>query len=303
MLFSKVKFFKINKDFPIDEKSLSQSLNAHLFTKIEKTQISTQGFVNPFNQFANNPVYGVSGSFLVTLREDSKSIPPSAVKRKTDYRVRELEKKKGEAASKEDKLEIKEQVLSEMISAFPLDFIKTKYINAIIFPSEQYIAIDSVSTKDCESMKGMLKASIGALPVIDYECDSMPSSVMTSWLQDEENVPDELTILQECQLKDDVDERGAVVHCKNQDLSAEEVESHLDAGKVAVMIAVEWNDSLKFKLKEDLTIQGISYSELMKERLKDDCGDGAASSRFDAELALTVESLRMLAPNILQIFA
>lgn len=302
MLFNKVKFFKINKDFPVDESSLTKSLEAHLFTKIDKTQMSTQGFVNPFTHYADKPVYGMSGTFMVTLREDSKSIPAAAVKRKANLRIKELEKSKGEKASKDEKIDIKDQVLSEMCSAFPHDFVKDKYISAIIFPKEKLIAIDSVSDKDCELILTMLRTSIGTLPVIEFESDSIPTQVMTDWLKDESSVPDELNLLQECQLKDELDDGGAVATFKNQELNCDEIEGHLDAGKVASIVAVEWNDSLKFKIREDLTIHGVSYTDFVKDRLKDDSGEGAPIQKFDAEVALTVENLRMLAPNLLEIF-
>lgn len=304
MLFSKTKFYKINKDFPINEQSLNQSLSKYLFKKIEKSQLSTQGFVNPFSLYPDNAVYVMSGAFMVCLREDSKSIPASAVKRKVLYRVRELEKNRGgEKASKEEKDDIKEQVLSEMISSFPLDFVKTKHINAIIFPKSNLLAIDSTSSKDCELMMAMLRTAIGTLPVIEFESDSIPSTVMTGWLRDTSSLPDELQLGEECQLKDEADDRGAVVVCKNQDLTSDEIECHLDSGKVVSMLAVEWNDSLFFKIKDDLTIVGASYTDFVKERIKDDSGEGKAPEKFDAELAITVENLQMLAPNLIAMFS
>lgn len=302
MLFGKVKFYKINKDFPIDEQSLTNSLSKYLFQKIDRTQVSTQGFVNPFSQYADKPVYGMTGAFMVCLREDSKPIPASAIKRKTNFRVRELEKKKGEKATKEEKDDIKDQVTSEMVSQFPLDFVKTKHVNAIIFPKNNLLAIDTTSSKDCELIMAMLRTAIGTLPVIEFEADSMPTMVMTEWLRDSSSVPDSIELGHECQLKDESDEKGAVVACKNQELASDEIEAHLDAGKVVSMVSVEWNDSLRFKIKDDLTIVGISYTDFLKERLKDDSGEGKAPEKFDAELAIAVENLRMLAPNILEMF-
>lgn len=303
MLFSKVKYYRLTKPLSLAENDLRRSLEPSLFRPIEKSQVSCQGFVNPQNLRSENPIHGVTDTFLLCLRIDSKSIPASTVKKKTLDRVRQLEKSKGDKASKEEKEDIKEQVTSEMVSSYPLDFVKSKHVYVLLMPNEDLIAINSASPGECELVLSMLRKVLGSLPVVEFEVGSMPSAVMTQWLKDESDVPDEIIILQEAQLRDELDEKGATAHIKNQDLTSEEIMTHLESGKVVIMLSVEWNDSLSFKIKDDLTIVGISYTEFLKERLKSE-GEGAdAMQKFDSEIVLTVESLKQLAPNLQQLFA
>lgn len=303
MIFPQARYFKISKQLDLTEANISKSLDQFLFKNIEKTQQSTSGFVNPFSQYQKNPVYGMSGAYMVCLRTDSKTIPPSAVKRKTDKKVKEQEKVRGEKLNKADKDDIKEQVLSEMLAAFPLDFVKTKYVYGIIYIKEQLFVIDTASDADAELITTLLRRALGVFPVLDLESNSSPSVVMTSWLQDEDNIPDEVEVKQECQLVDAADEVGSAVHCKKQDLFAEEVAGHIDAGKEVSMIHVLWNDSLEFKLRSNLTISGIKLTDLLKEQLKQDAGEGGMAEKFDAEVAVVVDNMRMLAPYLLKIFS
>lgn len=304
MIFSKIRFYKLSDDFSIDEKSLSDSISPFIFKKIDKNQVSSHGFVNPFTQYPDKPVYGVGDGFLLTIREDSKPIPASALKRKVSFRIKELEKSKGgDKATKDEKQDIKEQVISEILSAFPPDFIKTKFIEFLVFPKQKLIALNSTSAKDCEFALSVMRGALGSLSAFEFEPVGIPSTIMTSWLQDGESVPDEFSVLDECQLRDSGDEKGAVAHCKKQDLASDEVTGHIDAGKEVIMLYVEWNDSLRFKLKSDLTIASISYTDVLKETLKTDSGDGKAIQKFDADLALISGNIKMLAPSLLKAFA
>jgi len=303
MLFSQAKYFNITKQIQMTESDVTKGLSQKLFKTIEKTQKSTSGFVNPYSQGSNNPVYSANGAFVICLRTDSKSVPASVVKRKTDIKVREQESQSGVKISKADKDEIKEQIISSMIASFPIDFIKTKYVYGIIYLKESLFVIDTSSDSDAEMINTLLRRVLGVFPVLEMESPSSPGAVMTSWLQDDANIPEEIEVQHECKLVDEADDKGPVVVCRKQDLFAEEVIAHIDAGKEVSMLQVLWNDSLEFKINSDLTISGIKLTDLMKEQLKEDTGDGGMAKKFDAEVAIVVNNMRMLAPYIIETFS
>ena len=298
MLFSKFRIFKFSEAFELSDQQIADMLSASLFKRIERPQVQSSGFVNPFTLYPDKPVYSRSGFVLLTLRVDSKPIPASAVKAKVKQRVKEAEKRNnGEKLAKEEKEAIKEQVTSEMIANFPMEFVKTKHIYALFLREEQVLLVNSTSSSDIELILGSIRGAFGSLPVMDFETLSAPMLVMSSWLQNEK-AASSFEILDECQMRDVSDEKGAVVQFKKHDLSATEVVSHLDNGMGVSMLSLLWNDSLKFKLRSDLAITGVAYSDILKESLKERSSDGGASKSFDAEIFTFTENAAMLIPSL-----
>ena len=89
---------------------------------------------------------------------------------------------------------------------------------------------------------------------------------LTLWLKDK--APEAFEILQEAELKSE-DEDGAVVRCKNQDLSEDEVLHHIDAGKRVTKLGVCWNEAVTMVIESDLTLKRIKFTDLIKEQNED----------------------------------
>jgi len=137
------------------------------------------------------------------------------------------------------------------------------------------------------------------LPLLLPEVNNSPAAVMTSWLQ-LGNMPADMLTGYECELRDPAED-GGVVRCRRQDLSSQEIQSHLEAGKRVVKLAVEWNEQLSLVLGEDLSLRRLRFNESLQET-NDDIDSEDRAARFDADFVLMSETLTPLMDKVLDYF-
>jgi recombination associated protein RdgC len=126
-----------------------------------------------------------------------------------------------------------------------------------------------------------------------------PGAVMTQWVATG-ITPDDIELERECELALP-GEGGAVVRCKNQELAAREIHTHLEAGKEVVKLAVTYADRLRFVLDDKLNVRRLKFLEI----IRDDAGDieaDDAASRLDADFAIASLELRALIERLIEIF-
>ena len=122
---------------------------------------------------------------------------------------------------------------------------------------------------------------------------------MTRWLQGQ-RPPRNVLIQDECELRDPVEE-GGIVRCRRQDLSGAEIDSHLKAGKQAVMLALEWQERIGFLLTSELAIKRLRFLELVQQEAAETEVEGAVE-RFDVDFALMSGELGRFIPALLALF-
>lgn len=301
MLFSKMKIYQFKDGFNVTEDKLNKALATGAFKSLDRTQITSSGFVDPLSKGVDTFVHGVADAFMVTLRQDSKSIPAAAVNKKTKQRIKDLEARKLDKATKDEKQEIKEAVLAELVASFPVDFIKTTYFSALIMPADGILVVDTTSTNSCELVLTQLRRAIGSLPIIDFETESLPSVVMTDWVKTSD-LPEGIVLSGSCSLVDETTDSGSQAVLKNYKLDSDEILGLVDAGMVVSSISLVWNDSLNMKIDADLAITGVSCTDVLKEHNKESQKDSDFASRFDSELYMVTENMKILIPNLRDIF-
>ncbi|MFM9515565.1 recombination-associated protein RdgC, partial [Listeria monocytogenes] len=68
-----------------------------------------------------------------------------------------------------------------------------------------------------------------------------------------------------------------IVRCKRQDLTSEELQMHLNTGKVVTQLAVAWQDKLSFVLDDKMVIKRLKFEDLLQNQAEQDGGDDALS--------------------------
>jgi recombination associated protein RdgC len=122
---------------------------------------------------------------------------------------------------------------------------------------------------------------------------------MSRWLLGED-IPEDLVIESECELRDPGAE-GGVVRCQRQDLSAEECQAHLLAGKRAVRLALTWDQRLSFVLEDNLSIKRLRFEDIVQEQAGETDPEDAAA-RFDADFAVMTLELARFLPRLMEYF-
>jgi len=109
-------------------------------------------------------------------------------------------------------------------------------------------------------------------------------------------MPNQIAPGNECVLQS-MEDKGAVVRCRNQDLFGNEISAHLEAGKVVTQLAIEWNDSLSFVLNENVEIKRLRFSDTLVEQVEQD-GVNDEAAEFDARFTLLGLELSQFLPAL-----
>ena len=106
-------------------------------------------------------------------------------------------------------------------------------------------------------------------------------------------------IKDECELQES-DDDGAILRCKRQDLSSDEIQMHLDSGKEVTKLAVNWNDTIECILQDDLAIKRLKFSDELLEQASNDGAEDAAA-QFDADFNLMTGELARFIPRLIEV--
>ena len=140
--------------------------------------------------------------------------------------------------------------------------------------------------------------SLGSLPAVPCTTKENATAVLTQWLAGD--LPADFALEQDYELREPGDE-GAVLRCRRQDPTTDEVQSHLRSGKHAVKLAVEWNERLSCVLDAQLAIKRLRFSDVvLEESAQVEAEDEA--SRIDADFAFMTLELSRFIPRLVEVF-
>jgi recombination associated protein RdgC len=116
--------------------------------------------------------------------------------------------------------------------------------------------------------------------------------VLTSWLAGE-TLPDGLSMGDECELRDALDQ-GAVVKCQRMELEKNaEIDKHLQSGKQVTRLALNLDDHVSFVLGEDLVIRKFKLLDGAVDTLENTEREDLRAE-LEARFALMSHELRRL---------
>jgi len=159
--------------------------------------------------------------------------------------------------------------------------------------------VDATSAKKAEELISLLRRSLERFPVAPPATRTSPAAVMTHWLTGD-MPPGVFEPQDQCELRESGEE-GSVIRCRRQDLAADEVLKHIEAGKQVVKLAVVWNERLSCVLGDDLAIRRLRFEDVVTEELDELDGDDEAAA-FDAQFALMTGELSRFLPSLLEAF-
>ncbi len=128
-----------------------------------------------------------------------------------------------------------------------------------------------------------MRQALGSFPATLLEPEESPRALMTEWMI-AGKLPEGFALGDECELKDPADQ-GAIVRCRRQDLTADEMREHLSSGKQVTQLALTFEERMRFVLDESLTVRKFKLLDIAVEQL--DKGDrDSAKAELDARFAL-----------------
>lgn len=288
MFFRNLTLFRFPVSLRDSLDDLDSALDEHRLRPVGPLEMSTRGFVSPFGREDEALTHRASDGVWLVLGGEDKILPSAVVNDLTAKKAAELEEAEGRKLGGRARKRLKEEILHELL---PRAFSKPSRTSAHLDLHSGLVAIDTSSRKNAENLLTEVRKALGSFPAVPVNAEVAPRSVLTGWLAGEP-LPAGLSLGDECELKDPVD-RGAVVKCQRQELGAEEIGKHLEAGKQCSRLALVLDDHLSFVLGDDLVVRKLKFLDGAVDALENTERD-SQRAELDARYALMVGELRRL---------
>ena len=294
MWFKNVMIYRLTSELTLDEQTLNERLTENRFTPCEVHDMSKFGWSKPLAS-SDQLFFSQGKQFLLISHQENKLLPANVVKQEVEKRIAELEEKEARKLKKTEKQAVKDQVVSVLL---PRAFSKHQFTTIWLDLDAQLVYVDAGSSKRAEDTLALLRKTLGSLPVVPISFTIPPIEVMTRWIA-QDDAPNWLTLLEEAELK--AFDTDSIIRCKRQDLSAEEISQHLQAGKFVTKLAIEWENHFSCVLNEDATLSRLEFADVVREK-NDDILKEDVAQRFDADFLLMTAELQQFSEKLIEAF-
>ncbi|WP_374090361.1 recombination-associated protein RdgC [Methylomicrobium lacus] len=292
MWFKNLTIFRLTEAFTLTPSELEQKLQALLFRPCGPHEEFSFGWTQPVGKASEQLVHTANGFMMLCGKKEEKVLPTAVVNEMLQEKIGEIEEREARKLSKKERTTLKDELIFELL---PKAFRFSRKTYAYIDPKGGWLLVDSASAKSAEDLLSNLRKCLGSLPAVPLNTIDKPSVNMTQWLLTQE-MPDDLTIEDECELRS-LEEEGGIIRCKKHDLTVPEIKNHLDTGKQAIKLAVNWAGRIAFVLDEHLALKRLRFLDMVQDQAAD-IDAGSAAERFDADFTIMTLELAELLPRL-----
>ncbi len=295
MWFKNLYLYKFEKDFPLNAEDLHDELANKPFTPCSSSQRESMGWVTPLGKNASSFTHASNGYILLSMARQERILPAAVIKETLDEKVEAIELKENRKVSSREKKELREDIEHELL---PKAFTRTQKMDAWIDPKGGWLIINTPSAPRAEAFTKLLRSTLGSLPVTLPESETSPAVAMTNWVSSSKT-PEPFALGFECELKNQGDDKGSATF-KQHDLTLDEVQTSLQAGKYAAKLALEWDEKISFVLSEDLQIKKLKFLDVLEEQLNDN-DPQSHEEHLDIQFSLMTGEVSLMLKDLMRV--
>ena len=253
-----------------------------------KIEMASNGWVSPYGRDHPSLVAGMGGIKLLTLGSEIKVLPAAVVREQVAVKLAEMARERGQPVGARERRRLKEEITATLLTQA---FVRPARLSAYLDSAAGWLVIDSASRKSAEGFLTVLRETLDGFAAVLPEPEESPRALMSAWLSGTK-LPKELSLGDECELKDPID-RGALVRLRRQELESDEVREHLRSGKLVSQLGLVAEERLGLVLGEDLVLRKLKFLDTSAAPADEARRDGI-EAEIDASFALTCLTLKPL---------
>ncbi|MBV7542600.1 recombination-associated protein RdgC [Acidovorax sp. sic0104] len=288
-MFKNMIVYRIAPQWEVELTQVEEVLAKAPFTECGATQEKSLGWVPPRGEAHGPLAESVGGQWILRFMVESKVLPGSVLARKVKEKAERIEQETGRKPGKKESKELKDEAKLDLL---PMAFTKQGSMWVWIDTASRLLVLDTSSQGRADEVVTLLVESLPGLSVSLINTQTSPQAAMAHWLKEQEP-PVGFTVDRECELKS-ANEEKAVVRYARHPLDIEEVQAHIDAGKLPTKLALTWDDRVSFMLTEGLQIKKVAFLDTVFEGTKADDGG------FDTDVAIATGELVKLIPDLIE---
>lgn len=295
MWFKNLRIYRLTEAVELSDEELNEALETKLFQPCGKLDPMRYGWVSPLGRNGKSLTHSAGNCTMLCGKRQEKIIPNAAIKEALDNKIFEIREEEGRPVGRKERESMKDELIFSMLpQALPKSSVEFGYFNT----RENLFYVNVSSAKKAEDFLSLLRETTGSLKAVPIGTHQPIMPILTEWVRNGE-APAPFALGDTCELRASKDER--VVRFRKQDLSADEVRQHLDAGMHVRQLALEWKESISFVIDDELSIKSVKFSDELIEKAGDADADTEAAA-FDNDFAIMTAEISVLTKDLLAAF-
>ena len=281
--------YRIAPGWQAELAALEEALAKAPFQECGATQEKSSGWVPPRGEAHGLLAESVGGQWVLRFMTEAKMLPGTVLARKVKEKAAQIEQQTGRKPGKKETRELKDEAKLDLL---PMAFTKQGSTWVWIDREARLLVLDTGAQGRADEIVTALVEALPGLSVALLDTQTSAQAAMAHWLKEQEP-PAGFSIDRECELKA-ADESKAVVRYARHPLDIEEVQAHIQAGKLPTKLAMTWDDRVSFVLTEGLQLKKVAFLDTVFE------GQGQDDGGFDADVAIATGELSKLIPDLIE---
>lgn len=286
-MFANLIIYRIAPQWSATLDQVEQALAKAPFAECGATQEKSVGWIPPRGEARGVLAEAVGGQWMLRFMAETKVLPGSALARKVKEKAARIEQETGRRPGKKESKELKEEARLDLL---PMALTNQASMWVWIDPPARLLVLDTSSQGRADEVVTLLVEALPGLSVSLINTQTSPQASMAHWLKEQEP-PVGFTVDRECELKSTGEEK-AVVRYARHPLDIQEVQAHIDGGKLPTKLAMTWDDRVSFVLTDQLQLRKVQFLDTVFE------GTKAEEGGFDADVAIATGELAKLIPDL-----